>query len=158
MASWPAQSFQAVWFTPGPIPLTADAGYTAATKTAPASTQNVAATLTSIAAGVQGQSSLQFQTQLGRADLYELPVATGPSLPVFSNLNTSMRSFLLKVEQISAQVGDANRVALLVTICKEAATVSDATNLVLSSIATKLPFTDGTDFFFKSIVANNYPR
>jgi len=154
MNEWGARSFQAVWFLAGPpARIPADEIYRRTFELEPET--HFSNPGQSIATGNTLTGEYRIQGQPGRIDLFLLPSASTaavggpPILILLPHIDAAMEEFSSKLESACSAVGEAYRIALVVTLSAQVETREQATASVLRAIGLSLPFTDGSDLVFQ---------
>jgi hypothetical protein len=152
MKEWGARSFQSVWFTAGPrIP--ADELYRRTFGKGPET--HYSSSGQSLATGSTLTGEYRFQEQPGRTDFFLLPTASTaavgqpPVLMLIPEIDAAMKEFSSNLEGACPAVGDAYRLALIVTVSAQAETREQAATSVLDLIGMSLPFADASDLLFQ---------
>jgi hypothetical protein len=160
MSGWGAQSFQAVWFF-GSQSVDASALFEAivGAKADVVQQQSIGV---SVATGGDATTQFNCQVQPGRIDYFETPrPRLSGQFPLFEDVPSALDAFGLRVAKGCPVVGEAVRLAMLLTMFHKTETSADAIAKLAGLAGATVPFDDGLDFSFqinRRILSSGVPK
>jgi len=148
MSEWGAQHLQAVWFI---HPRETDAASIFAAIVGAKPDNALQMTVGSVlATGSNGISLFQVQTQPGRIDYFESAIPSSPAeFPLIVDVKKAIGAFTSRILNGSQSVGAAQRLAVVVTLCKQVESPSEAVQILDSLVGAHIPFSDASDINFQ---------
>jgi hypothetical protein len=148
MGDWGAQSFQAVWFTQ---PAAADviAVFAGIVGANPDNVHQQSVGI-AIALGSNGVTQFRVQTQPGRIDYFETALGSATNaFPLASDIKKAFAGFAGRIAGGIQPVGNANRLAIVVSISKQIDKASEASSILGEMLNSKMPFDDVENLGFQ---------
>ena len=148
MSGWGAQSFQAVWFF-GSQDVDVSTLFEAivGAKADVVQQQSIGV---SVATGGDANTQFNCQVQPGRVDYFETPrPRLGGQFPLFEDHAVALEAFEQRVTKGCPVIGDAVRLATLLTMFYETETSAEAIAELARLTGAAVPFRDGLDFSFQ---------
>jgi hypothetical protein len=148
MSEWGAQNLQAVWFIQ-PREIDAATIFAGIVGAKPDNTQKVTVGST-VAVGSDGISQFQVTTQPGRIDYFETLVSNIPAeFPLFVDVKNAIGAFTGRIINGSHSVGVAQRLAIVINLCKRVEAAGDFLQALNSLVGSETTLSDASDIIFQ---------